>query len=343
MNTQISERLDHESPHIVRYVMRQMISKNICDIKKARETCERDVKYIIQYLAQAVEFESPLLFRDFTAWLTDLLVNKNIPVDHLKKSYRFIREGIEEILSDTSWADPYFDVAENCFNQVSVSTADTIIPSDEVLLGKYVRYLINAERNQARKLVLKELNAGRTPRDIYMNIFEPAQHVIGRLWQTNIISVAQEHYATAVTQMIMSELYPHIFTSRKNGYKMAAFCVGSELHELGIRMVTDFFEMEGWDTSFYGANTPVPDMLKTLHEETYELIALSTTMMVHLKPLYALLQKIREDNRFQEMKILVGGYPFLVDEELWKKVGADGSARNAESALKLTSEWFQFS
>lgn len=343
MNTHISERLDHESPHIIRYVMRQMIADNICDVKEARDVCERDVKYIVQYLSQAVELESPDLFRDFTCWLADVLINKNISIEELERSYRLIYEGIGDIFQETGWVKPYFEVVERCFNEARVSEKDEIIPSEDPLLEKYVQSLIHANRNTARKLIMDELKSGRSIRDVYMNIFEPAQHVIGRLWQSNIISVAQEHYATAVTQMIMSELYPQIFTSEKNGFKMASFCVGSELHELGIRMVTDFFEMEGWDTFFYGANAPVSDMMTTLEEETFDMVALSTTMMVHLKTLYGFIRNIREKDRFKEMKILVGGYPFLVDQDLWQKIGADGTARNAETALSLTSQWFNIS
>jgi len=177
--------------------------------------------------------------------------------------------------------------------------------------------------------------------DLYLNVFEPSKRMIGRLWQTSVISVAQEHYATAVTQMIMSELYPRIFTSEKNGWKMASFCIGSELHELGIRMVADFFEMDGWDTSFFCANAPIPDMLKTLRDETFDLIAVSTTMMVHLKTLQAFINDIRVQDPLKTMKIMVGGYPFLVDGDLWEKVGADGTARNAQMAVKQATEWFE--
>ena len=36
-----------------------------------------------------------------------------------------------------------------------------------------------------------------------------------------------------------------------------------------------------------------------------------------------------------DAKIIVGGYPFNIDKDLWKKVGADGQAVDAETALKI--------
>jgi methanogenic corrinoid protein MtbC1 len=59
--------------------------------------------------------------------------------------------------------------------------------------------------------------------------------------------VAQEHYCTAATQLIMSQLSPRLFGRDRIGRRLVVTCVGDELYELGMHMVADFFEMEGWD------------------------------------------------------------------------------------------------
>lgn len=238
--------LDQHRTDILRLSLQKMVSEDVCDIRKNRDICERDMKYILQHLSQAVDLDSPILFRDFTTWLADVLINKKIPVSYLRTSYDILHEGIHTVFPGESWMDPFFDEADGSFNMVQESREEDILPPEDKLSGQYIRYLIRADRNKARQIVMKALQKGMTIADLYLNVFEPSQRIIGRLWQTSVISVAQEHYATAVTQMIMSELYPRIFISEKNGWKMASFCIGSELHELGIRMVADFFEMDGW-------------------------------------------------------------------------------------------------
>ena len=69
----------------------------------------------------------------------------------------------------------------------------------------------------------------------------------------NLLSVAQEHYCTAATQLVMSQLYPRIFSTERRGRTLVAARVADDLHEIGLRMVADFFEMEGWDTFYVGA------------------------------------------------------------------------------------------
>jgi methanogenic corrinoid protein MtbC1 len=36
---------------------------------------------------------------------------------------------------------------------------------------------------------------------------------------------------------------------------------------------------------------------------------------------------------------MVGGHPFTVDPVLWRTVGADGTAADAEAAVALAGQW----
>ncbi|MDO5836135.1 MAG: B12-binding domain-containing protein, partial [Methanobacterium sp.] len=78
------------------------------------------------------------------------------------------------------------------------------------LAKNYMDALLNLQRDEAGRMIIKAVEEGTDIKDIYIHVFESSQHEIGRLWQTNIITVAQEHFCTAATQMIMSQLYPYI-------------------------------------------------------------------------------------------------------------------------------------
>lgn len=180
--------------------------------------------------------------------------------------------------------------------------------------------------------------AGTSVKDIYLHVFVPAQHEIGRLWQTNRISVAQEHYCTAVTQLIMSQLYAHIFASTKNGYTLVATCVAGDLHEIGVRMVADFFEMDGWSTYYLGSSTPPASVVATLVEQRADVLAVSATIPYHAEAVRELIGAVRREPQCVRVKVLVGGYPFGQDPELWRAVGADGWAADAEQAVARANE-----
>ncbi len=196
----------------------------------------------------------------------------------------------------------------------------------------YLNSLLSGNRQEASKCIIDAADNGVSTQELYLNVFQASQYEIGRLWQINEITVAQEHYCTAATQMIMSQLYPRIFQSKKNGHRMIATCVGGELHEIGIRMVADFFEMEGWDTYYLGASTPTESVLKTIQSTKPDIVAVSVTMPFNITEITKLISDIHGLDT--SLKVIVGGGPFNIAQDMWKSVGADGYSKDAQEAIK---------
>jgi methanogenic corrinoid protein MtbC1 len=206
------------------------------------------------------------------------------------------------------------------------------------LANQYLNALLRGQRHIASRLILDAIKGGTSVKQIYLFVFQRCQHEIGRLWQINLLSVAQEHYCTAATQLIMSQLYPHIFATEKNGRTLVATCVAGDLHEIGIRMVSDFFEMEGWDTFYVGANAPTASILETLSEREADVLAVSATMTPHVSAVENLIDAVRSSEGGRDLKILVGGYPFNIAPELWQTVGADAYARDALESVAVVNQ-----
>ncbi len=309
--------------------------------KIGREKCLQDARYHLSYLAEAILSESPALFRNYIGWAQQMLGARNIPAKDLAINLNCLKEALAQRLPIESFvvAAKYMNAAMNQLEE-AFEPLETFFKSNHSLKAtaeKYLQLLLNGKRNQASQLILQEVENGVPVKELYLQVFQPVQHEIGRLWQLNKVSVAQEHYCTAATQMIMSQLYPHIFNSERNGLRLVATCISGDLHEVGIRMVADFFEMEGWDTFYLGANTPIESIIRTLREQEANLLIVSATMAYHVRAVADLIQAIRRDTTLNSVKIMVGGYPFNVAPELWQSVGADAHAFNASEALEKAS------
>lgn len=206
------------------------------------------------------------------------------------------------------------------------------------LASKYLHFLLNRERHQAARLIYELVEKQEDLRNIYLRIFQESQREIGRLWQTNQVTVAQEHYCTAATQQIMAQLYPHIFAATPGDRKMIMACASAELHELGARMVADFFEMDGWDTYYLGANVPAESILSEVKNSGAHLLGLSVALPDKIPLVANVIEELHSANFERPIAVLVGGRPFNVDPELWKKVGADGYAPDARTAIAHADE-----
>lgn len=306
-----------------------------------REKSVRDVKYHFQYLTEAINASDPSLFADYVAWVKVLFASLKFPDEVMIATLNCTRDVFKEMFSeeDMPLLDEYLDAGLQQMIQAPSAT-QTFVEQQQPLTGllkSYIEALLRGERQTASRLILDAVNDGVSVKEIYLNVFQRSQYEIGRLWMTNQVSVAQEHFCTAATQLIMSQLYPYIFSTEKTGRRMVAACVGGELHEIGMRMVADFFEMAGWDTYYLGANTPASTIIRTLGEQQPDVLGISATMTFHISLVEDLIRQIREATPTAHVRILVGGYPFIQHPNLWKTLGADGSARDAQQAIQTAN------
>ncbi len=304
---------------------------------RGREKCLQDANYHISYLSEAIAASAPLLFADYLVWAKVMLAGRGISAQDLVTNLECLRAALSQILpvEMSAVACEYVTTALAQLPQLPAEVPTFLAPDAPLaeLAAAYMATLLRGERQQASQLVLAAVQQGVSVKDVYLQVFQPAQWELGRLWQMNQISVAQEHYCTAATQLIMSQLYPHIFATEKNGSTMVAACVGGDLHEVGARMVSDFFELEGWETFYLGANVPAQSILQTLSEREVQILGISATMTYHITAVTELIREVRAFEAGQQVKIMVGGYPFNIVPNLWQRVGADASAQNALAAV----------
>lgn len=304
-----------------------------------REKCLQDAGYHLAYLAEAVGNGDAALFADYIAWAKVMLARRGVPAADLARQLEFMGEALGEALpaAQAAPAQRLIDHALRRLPAMPETLASLIEPGQpqSLLAQQYLQALLAGERQRASRLILDAAERGVPVKELYLGVFQRTQREIGRLWQENQIMVAQEHYCTAATQLIMSQLYPRIFSGEKTHGAFVATCVSGDLHEIGVRMVADFFEMEGWDTFYLGANTPDESVVKTLIERRAVVLGISATITYHLHNVERLIRAVRDTPECSDTAILVGGYPFNLSPDLWRGIGADGWSQDADGAIAL--------
>ncbi len=297
----------------------------------------QDMKYHVQFLETALFADSPPLFINYLCWLKELLESMGVPLRDLSMSVVCLGKCL-----NARYPDIYHKTMDKIISEGLEHLNMAALPSETFLVEelpysglavKYLELLLKGERFQASELIQDALKRGAPIKEIYLQVFQNTQYELGRLWQTGKINVAQEHYCTAASQFVMAELYPYIFRTANQGITVVAGCVGNELHEVGIRMIADFMELSGFNTYYVGANTPAESIIATLVAHKPSVLAISATMTFHVAEVAELIQKVRKSKECNDVIVMVGGYPFNIDKNLWETVGADCYARNAEEAV----------
>lgn len=179
---------------------------------------------------------------------------------------------------------------------------------NDSLYQNYFSHLIKGEKNRCKQIV-EELSLKNTAVErIYTDLFQRSLYQVGEYWELNRISVATEHMATAITENMMIQLQPRLFTTERTGKKAVVACVANEYHQVGAKMIADIFEMNGWDGYFIGANTPTEELIRFLETQQPDMIALSLSLYFNLQELKNALEQIR--NKFPDTPVVVGGQAF---------------------------------
>jgi len=173
---------------------------------------------------------------------------------------------------------------------------------------QYLPLLLAGDRQGCKQLVCALLAAKVPIKELYLDLFQQSMYQVGELWAQGRVSVAKEHLATAITESMLTLVYPTLFRQPRCGRKAVVACVTNEYHQLGGKMVADIIETHGWDGYFLGANTPVEDLLTLLEEKQPDLLCLSISIYENLPIVIDAITRIGQ--RFPDQRIAVGGQAF---------------------------------
>lgn len=309
------------------------------DIGRVR--CLEDARFHLRYLATALDANSEAMFVDYVAWTKVVLAKRNVPSADLVENLRILASTLhDELKAGSDEAVQIVDAAIEKLPAMSDDVPSALDPRAPFwsVASEYLAALLRGSRADALAIITRTLDGGANLRDVYRHVFEPAQQEIGRLWQMNQISVAQEHYCTAATQHIMTQLYARIFGGEKKNQRAVAMCVGGELHEVGLRIVTDLLELDGWQTWYLGASVPPAAAAQLCVEQRADLLLVSATLPPHIEAVADVIRHVRARPELVDMKVLVGGRAFRNAPDLWRTIGADGYAANADELLALAEQ-----
>jgi len=225
--------------------------------------------------------------------------------------------------------------------ELSKRQSDFILKIEEEWKDKkneFLSYIIDGDFESALKFTNKILKSYEDIQDFYLKIIQPALYDVGNLWETGKISVAEEHLATSIVGRIIANIYIHFPKPKKKKLKAIVTSSPNEFHDLGGRIVADFFEIDGWDVYYLGANVPEQELIKLVRKTKPKILALSVTMPFNVERAEKIINLIKKLET-PSPKILVGGIAFNFMPDLYKKIGADLFATDAKSAVEIVRQF----
>lgn len=188
------------------------------------------------------------------------------------------------------------------------------------LLERLAEQVDALNRPGAIELALESVSSGRIGvADLYTQVLGPLLGRIGSRWQHGTERVWQEHFASHVVRTIIEALYPIVVREAslvpRNGQTVLLVCPPREEHELGARMLSDRFELAGWNAVFLGADTPLAEIVAAARAVRANLVALSVSTVYERVELRSFIDTLRD--ALPKTRIAIGGPAFAHDPGAW--------------------------
>ncbi len=175
---------------------------------------------------------------------------------------------------------------------------------------------------------------------LYNEILRPALYDVANHQKKQTITVAQEHMRTAIVRTIIECCYPYVIKERDHKYeslreeKVLIFCPAEEYHEVGPRMVEDFFTLNGYHAFFMGGNTPRDDLLLLLEEWKPKYLAMSVSNYYNLLAAERTIKDIQNSLSYSPT-IILGGYALQGETDAKNKINADLYLQSYDDIVRL--------
>jgi len=274
-----------------------------------RET-RGEARQFMDFLETSVSSRCSEPFTRYLLWLRHVLVARHVHPDVLHRCLGHLTPLFEEceppdvrsallgLLREAHYALRWYQAPPHSPVQMSPRVAHC---------DDFEAALLAGDHGRAQATFQQVLETCEHPAAAAIDLVQPALYGIGRKWENNEISVAQEHLATAIVEALLAEASmqgEYLPPNEQNA--LLALAPGNK-HELGLRIVADALEYAGWTTHSLPAHTSARAIIHAVRDERPRLLAVSASLPQHLMAARALFGAVRASLGKHSPHLLLGG------------------------------------
>ncbi len=345
-NPQLAEELNTQADEAARDTANAVLAQHPEIGQRFGENAQRawttHLRQQIVELGAAIAAGKPELFASRVVWLRTTMAARDVPVTDLDISLDTLRRILDGRLEANlrsavlDCIDRARAALDSTAAEAQPSTLDAGLACDRVAI-RYVQAVVAGNALTGMEIVMDAVREGLSLRDAILKVLLPAQKEAGHLWHLNTISIAEEHMVTSTTQRLMAVLASYAEYIPDRGRTVVAAAIAGNAHDVGIRAISYLLEFEGWRTIFLGPDVPRGEFPEAIECFDADIVLLSLALTNQLAALRRTIDAIRT-RCGDSVKILVGGTGLADAPDLWREIGADGYAADAEKTLALAEE-----
>lgn len=206
------------------------------------------------------------------------------------------------------------------------------------ILKEYNEAIFDTDSDRALQVVQRAVDCGVSAEDIVFGVVIPSIETFLTAVVSKHTSLAQHFLASQVAAEVVEEMLPRFRQKPESGGQIVIGTSPGDYHGLGKRIVAGCLKAQMIGVTDLGLNVSAERFVDAALENNAQVIGISS-MMVHTARGENGCRKVRqilqERGLEAKIKIIVGGAPYLFDDQLYLQVGADAWAENGVVAAEV--------
>ena len=158
--------------------------------------------------------------------------------------------------------------------------------------GVDLRMALDALDEPAAQAVLDRLMADYTLAATLREVVVPYLRELGERWANGEVTITQEHFASNVIRGRLAGLARG--WGNGDGPRAVLACPPGELHDLPLLVFGIILNRCGWRVDFFGANTPMGEVIDGARRSPPDLVVVAATVPDHLTAIHADLARLAD-------------------------------------------------
>ena len=303
-----------------------------------------DTEVRLGYLAEALAADRVALFAEQLRWLKVLCCLRGVAANAVRLNLECMADELAQRLPEhvVPRVAAMMQLALAELDQAPTELPTYLTGGLHLELARqFMLAVLETREADAVAMVLRAFDDGVPVSELHQHVLQRVQAEMGRMWQMDETTIAEEHYCTGIVTTLLTLMRSRVKRAEPNGRRVITATVSNETHTVGIHLVTQAFEIEGWSAIALGANTPAHAIAEAVRDFCCDVIALSVNMVLYVRLTAEIIAALRAHALTAEVPILVGGQPFNLVSDLWQVVGADGHARSAWDSPAAAAQLLQ--
>lgn len=207
------------------------------------------------------------------------------------------------------------------------------MPVGERETRKLLQALVSVDKTEVSGLLSRAYESGGVHE--LGEILRKALEEIGIAWDNGTMSLAQVYMSGIIGEEAVQRILPHAAQVNDSLPKIGT-AVFLDHHGLGMRIVSSLVRSAGYPLKDLGLGADIDRIVDFVRREEIRILLISVLMLPSALAVADLTREMAV--RHPGVKIIVGGAPFRLDENLWKQAGAHGMGKNAGEIFHILAD-----